>query len=551
MDANEATLQKKKELDAMLAKAMAQLSFKARQMDMEELHGVPDKSLGYAENTEACLLDLEDHLTKFKAGTAFEIAEEMDASYMNDGAMKLRFLRGNRYDTKTTAKKMIKFYELKKRLFGKDKLTSDIQQSDLNEEDMACLRNGSFQMLPEDRAKRLILLNFPCFRAFKDPKSELRARFYFYSRLLEMPAMEERGLVVVTYCCGSFRDSMNGDGFVENTEMGVLFPIHFAAMHYCTSSVAESIVVSSVLAVIPDRWRSRFKFHVGSHTEVQYLLSTFGIPRSILPLTADNVAILDQHLACLERFQIEEESKNPSSHTQDVATLKRPPSPLEDSCPLETETVILKGEPGPMDVLFGRNKSTQPGNATLRQMVDAMLDGYDAANKTEKIEMSTQVLSKIKALGGRFLKEGETNGTWQIVSEMESREKVAQAFRNSRRVRAKQSDQDKKDLFSTSSLREIEVVGPNDVVFGGAKQQSSAGGNTRMRQLVRDMAKKYDTASNEQKKVISDYIVQTIKGEGGRFLKRKHNGRFEEVSDLFARSRVSKRFCNSRRSQRP
>jgi hypothetical protein len=100
----------KEELDSTLAKSMAQLTFDERQSEQEDLHGVSETIAEDHDQVEKSLRELNDHLDRIKRGSAYEIAEGMDLSYVTDRDFRIMFLRGNRYDVKSSAEQMIKFF---------------------------------------------------------------------------------------------------------------------------------------------------------------------------------------------------------------------------------------------------------------------------------------------------------------------------------------------------------------------------------------------------------------------------------------------------------
>jgi hypothetical protein len=175
----------KEELDSILAKSMAQLTFDERKSEQEDPRGVSETIAEDHGQVEKSLRKLNYHLDRIKRGSAYEIAEGMDLSYVTDRDFRIMFLRGNRYDVKSSAEQMIKFFTEKLPLFGKEKLVKDITMNDLDEDDRTFLQTGSIQILPfPDRAKRLIICQIAGLRALKTITNELRARFYIYMTAL-------------------------------------------------------------------------------------------------------------------------------------------------------------------------------------------------------------------------------------------------------------------------------------------------------------------------------------------------------------------------------
>lgn len=84
-------------------------------------------------------------------------------------------------------------------------------------------------------------------------------------------------------------------------------------------------------------------------------------------------------------------------------------------------------------------------------------------------------------------------------------------------------------------------ITPKDVLFGRGKHHRSHSGNETMRKLSSGLRHVYDKCiDRDQKTDITRYIVDTIRHNGGRFLKyKKEDRRWYAVSDEEARQKVS------------
>lgn len=146
-------------LDSFIAGTLSSLGAQRRNACAEELHGIlPAES---QENPASILVSMQvmDHLLNaIGQGTAYETAKAMDQAFATDKAFQMKFLRANKYDPKKATDQIIRFLKMKLDLFGIEKLTKVITLEDLDENDMDCLRNGSFQVLPcKDMAGRPII----------------------------------------------------------------------------------------------------------------------------------------------------------------------------------------------------------------------------------------------------------------------------------------------------------------------------------------------------------------------------------------------------------
>lgn len=221
------------DVDTILAQGMQRLSFDELQREQEDLHGV--SGLIDKENSQemaSLLRNFDDHLQRRKKNTVYESAELLNKAYVTNPDLRMHFLHGNRWDPKAAAEQFLKFLELKKKLFGMEKVVKDITLDDLDEDDKENLKGGSIQILPcPDRSGRTIILELQGLRSFKHLRNELRARYYIFVNLW---TNSKRAIVWISYSVGQYRDKMNGKGFVDTTSLGVSMPMHCAGIHLCT-----------------------------------------------------------------------------------------------------------------------------------------------------------------------------------------------------------------------------------------------------------------------------------------------------------------------------
>ena len=92
---------------------------------------------------------------------ALKVAMNQNSGYVHDKTFRLKFLRAEHFDTKKAANRMAMYFQEKRQLFGLDKLTKEIELSDLNEYDLQSLHLGFLQILPRpDHANRKILFYY-------------------------------------------------------------------------------------------------------------------------------------------------------------------------------------------------------------------------------------------------------------------------------------------------------------------------------------------------------------------------------------------------------
>jgi hypothetical protein len=115
---------------------------------------------------------MDTYLQASKSRTAFELADAIDRRYTSDDRFRTKFIRAELYQASEAAERFIRFFELKKTLFGVNLLTKDILLEHLNEDDMEALKSGGLQLCPlTDTAGRPIVSIMLGLRKYKEPEN--------------------------------------------------------------------------------------------------------------------------------------------------------------------------------------------------------------------------------------------------------------------------------------------------------------------------------------------------------------------------------------------
>jgi hypothetical protein len=149
-------------IDSVIAKQMSLLSVKDRERAYMDVHGVSDLVEETPEMVEGGLVQLESEILLLKDRAAYDLAESMDPSYIRNRDFRLAFLRTELFHSQQAAMRLIRHFQMKLDLFGKDRLVTDITQDDLDQDDLDALYSGHGRFLSAtDRAGRLINLVLP------------------------------------------------------------------------------------------------------------------------------------------------------------------------------------------------------------------------------------------------------------------------------------------------------------------------------------------------------------------------------------------------------
>jgi hypothetical protein len=161
--------------DALLARELNRLSMQEREQVLYDVHGVAEAVDEQPDFVNTCLGQFDTELDKIQGKSAYDQALLLDPQYVRNFNFRLKLLRANRFDAKEAALRMVRHFQIKLELFGSDKLVKDIQISDLNSEDVACLESGFLQLLPmRDRAGRAVVFWNPQLRGNFNMDSRVR-----------------------------------------------------------------------------------------------------------------------------------------------------------------------------------------------------------------------------------------------------------------------------------------------------------------------------------------------------------------------------------------
>eukprot|EP00934_Nitzschia_sp_Nitz4_P001182 Nitzschia sp. Nitz4//scaffold38_size140716//53689//55150//NITZ4_003139-RA/size140716-snap-gene-0.142-mRNA-1//1//CDS//3329550054//1182//frame0 len=376
--------------------AFSKLSIQEREKALEELHGVA----GDIEETPELVKEPLSRMRLFLSKLHNRKRKHWDRALM------LLFLRGSRFDPHEAAKKMALHYQHKAELFPMEKLPSRITLDDLDGDDMACMRNGTYQPLElKDQAGRTInCLDFSRIH-FKHWKNEMMA-------MLEDEAAQTKGIVEV-FRLTDEGHSIAGQGLEVVRDGGHVFssfPFRRVALHCCYDDPKLKPILFLIRSSINKDTQARQRFHFGSRLECQYLLRGYGI-------------------------RIEAASWGDAKHRADtIESYLQRRRQVEAQRRLDEE-VMEKSRgiiryPSRLDVLVGRGKPYQdfPGNNILLAIVAEYSDLYGQSyHCQDKTILSLRIVQKIQQDGGRFLQR--TMDGWIVVEDAVAREKVAQALR--------------------------------------------------------------------------------------------------------------------------
>jgi len=425
------------QVEARLSTSLLRLNFQDRNEITEEVHGV--RSLGREETPEL----INDSLHKMNAELlslvsepqnhqcAFQRAQHLQKTFVNDRNFRLKFLRVELFDPIKAADRMMLCLDYLLYLFGQRGLEEPLDSSFFVKEEAAALREGYIQLLPfrDRRGRRILVLLTKAFSY--DPKLRVKLCFYFCHALSEDVETQRRGIVWIVWGRPDMDKILKFPGTPGNKrivlpnggECNNAAQIRVVAIHMCLPPTPFfRLVKSFYVLIIHDTHLQRMVFHHGTQTEMRYKLMGFGIPVSLLPDTDTGVVKVKNHIQWLKiRKQLEGD-------------------PIAQANICEC--------PGLNDVLFRRAGTclTHPGNFLFKNLLESIKDEHNNSTQSEKRDISWSIVKDIESRNGRFFKWCTNTTCWiRITDRSEIRLKVAMSIRDfNRHARAVQNSQSTK-----------------------------------------------------------------------------------------------------------
>eukprot|EP00526_Cylindrotheca_closterium_P010694 CAMPEP_0113608756 /NCGR_PEP_ID=MMETSP0017_2-20120614/4101_1 /TAXON_ID=2856 /ORGANISM="Cylindrotheca closterium" /LENGTH=395 /DNA_ID=CAMNT_0000517475 /DNA_START=10 /DNA_END=1197 /DNA_ORIENTATION=- /assembly_acc=CAM_ASM_000147 len=390
------------------------MTVQEREQAYLDVHGISPLVEETPELISTKLEEMEKHIRSQHRREAYDVAESMSPQYVQDKDFRLMFLRADLFDAQKAALRLIRHFEVKRELFGVEKLTIDITQDDLDKEAMDCLYVGYAQFLrTPDRSNRIISLWISCAdHESYNVTSLLRREFYRNMHLLRTSEhAQKHGLVSLLYMLS--RESSAPFPYDQAWELPKLtnaLPTRMAAFHMVHNNKWLAPLLAFIKSSFSLVTRIRIRTHYGSHAECMGSMQGHGVPPEILPLEEGGILTnKDAYREYLREMRKEERMKFP-----------------------RRQHIFV---PCSYDVLFGKGSSVQTfeGNKRMRRIVADRQKSYEKAEKGKKVDVAQEVVDMVLESSGMFLKQADDGGEyWLSVDNESARTKVSAAFRTLR-----------------------------------------------------------------------------------------------------------------------
>lgn len=250
----------------ILAGALSKLSLQDLEKAYEDIHGVDEVVTETPELIAERLAELDTTIQMIRHKEAYLEAEQISTDYIRSKKFRLMFLRAELFDVQKAAKRLVRFMEGKKRLFGTDCLARPIYLSDLDENDLHSLSCGGIQMLPNrDRAGRAVFVEAMRSHAesFKYADNMVKAFVYMVLAAAEDEETQKHGMVSINYWIGH-RMEIDPE-LLRKAPMPLSWiPLRFCGLHFCANNHLLRVAFSLLAKSLDVDRRARARLHTGT-----------------------------------------------------------------------------------------------------------------------------------------------------------------------------------------------------------------------------------------------------------------------------------------------
>mmetsp|Transcript_27528 Transcript_27528/g.51660 ORF Transcript_27528/g.51660 Transcript_27528/m.51660 type:complete len:464 (-) Transcript_27528:1073-2464(-) len=245
---------------------------------------------------EAKVRAMDENQTK-----AFRLAQAMAPEYTDSTAFRLKFLRADVFDTEKAARRLVKHFEEKLVLFGREALGRDITLRDFSEDDLDSLACGGLQILPRpDQFGRLILFSRQVQWKYKRHENILRVLWYLCQAMMETQDAQIRGIVAIGFDIGTSQQLERGwscDYELLRRMIRVFeaSTCRLLASYSCIDSSYFESVVDVASHLMNKFLRARYRCIRGTRQECNYQLMVMGIRHvEDFPISEDGHLMVDR-----------------------------------------------------------------------------------------------------------------------------------------------------------------------------------------------------------------------------------------------------------------
>lgn len=306
------------ELEKVWAKVYNEKPVDERERLTNELHGVSSRAVPESpQMIDAALIAFQEEVDRSVSDSltqAYHRACEMNSTYVQSVPFRLKFLRAELFDVKKAVLRYFRNLDFLWDKFGDIALMRQLYMSDLNNDEMKFLKKGFIQILPfRDTVGRRIVAHLGSNGGteFALETVERVATYIQYSIIGEDETSQLMGSITLHILNEDSIINLQSIGKNSVTRFFEAMPVRITGWHTCLSSSLRSRAIKAlVLWFIQGDLRLLTRFHIGSQTECDYALRSFGIPTENIPRSSTGTIKNAYHKSYLKtRSLIEDRRK--------------------------------------------------------------------------------------------------------------------------------------------------------------------------------------------------------------------------------------------------
>jgi len=470
---------------ACLAEELMKMSFTDRNQIEEEIHGVGSRSVTETpELIERSLAQFDFELNarrerdsiktkkllrnviritpKFTSATSQSASEAASASasaspksscYLNDPAVRLRFLRCELFIVGKAVQRIINNLEFMRELFGDFVLERPVTLSDFSREEETALMNSRIQYLPfRDRSGRRILCGVGNLNYHIDPRLRYKFSMLLHWYSSEDVETQKKGIVMVLYLFDetsnswekSLRPTIKEDVASYHKKQNSSIPVRITSLQwYSPDKPLFRFLWALYIYKQRDSPLRFLKAHFGVQTEILYKMSSYGVPVELIPVSSTGSLKFSNQCAWVNVLRTKEMSPKDLIGKEIV------------ECPRSCDVVFRQGN---------SYTKKQAGNENYRELLAFYSNDHFGGDKNKKYKITKLIIEQIESQGGRFLEWENKRNTWLVLTDVGNmRKRIAAAFRQRNRSRGGESKKLDKTIENVNCIISADRDSPEPI----------------------------------------------------------------------------------------
>lgn len=245
--------------------------------------------------------------------TSFAHAQHVAPDLVCDRHLS-RFLYAEEYNVKLAARRLVTYWEHRKKVFGEDYLLP-LTLSGAMKNHVQTLYDGYLNLLPQkDNFGRAIIFCNPINLLPAAFDNQVRIWWYLVHVAMEDDVALRNGFIIISNARNTSLSNFDAKSVSAICTSGDrLFPIRWRQTHCCHTNPIFPLVAAMVKSVLSKEQRKTFVLHNGNTEEVLDSFREEGIPKECLPTDIGGSIIVSPEIFVQKRLAIEGHFKSEES----------------------------------------------------------------------------------------------------------------------------------------------------------------------------------------------------------------------------------------------